>query len=101
MAATEWLAPGNTADQTLELTIADGESSTISAFRTDGEPLDPGDHADLLIKASDGEYNPTGFSLTRESPTLTIASVGIYVLKRGISSGSFGADYNGGTLGGA
>jgi len=100
MAVAEWLASGTTADTSAELTLAAGESATISVFRASGDAMDPNDRANLLIKGSNGEYNPTGFSLTRQNPTLTIASAGIFVISRDAADGAFGVDYEGGLLGG-
>jgi hypothetical protein len=101
MAVTEWLASGTSADTSLELTLAEGESATISVFRDDGEPMDPSSRADLLIKGSNTEYNPTGFSLTRETPTLTLSSAGVFVVSRSLATGAFGVDHDGGIVGDA
>lgn len=99
MAVSSLLDIGATAATSQELTLADGEASTISVCRADGEPMETGDYAELRIKGSNDEYNPTGFLLNRENPSLVISAVGVYVVMRKAADGAFGVDFNGGTAG--
>lgn len=99
MPTTELIPIGTTEVESAEITLADGEACTLSVKRDDGESLSiGGGRAEIRKKTSDGDYAPSGFGISGETPSIILQAPGVWIVKRGACLEAFGVDIDGGTV---
>ena len=79
---TEVLAKGTTEANSTDITVAAGTPINVGLFRADEKEIE--DHVQFPIyrKDPDGNYQPTGLTLYKYEPNVTLIGPGVYRVSR-------------------
>jgi len=80
--ATEILAAGTTEASSADVIVAAGAPVNVMLFRDDEAKVEAGCTCPIFKIDSDGNWNPTTWSLNRDSPTRILVGAGTYQIRR-------------------
>ena len=80
--ATEILAAGTTAANSADVVVVAGAPVNVMLFRDDEAKIEPKCTCPIFKQDSDGNWNPTTWSLNHDSPTRVLVGAGTYQIRR-------------------
>ncbi|RLC98854.1 MAG: hypothetical protein DRI65_17830 [Chloroflexota bacterium] len=80
--ANEILAAGTTAEVAADVVVIAGSPVNVALFRDDENRVEHKCQCSIFKQDPNGDWNPTSWTLNRDSPVRIIAGAGTYQIRR-------------------